>query len=190
MTRQSRETLTVHEIVLRFCNDVVGSNPRALERTMRVMDRLDCWAAAIQQFAVGPGPNEERGKALISFWFTYGSLSIPRGLKSDLPCLVDALRHLLPPYEGKGMTLYRGELASRHVHGIHGISWTPNIETARLFARRRFPDEGKGVVLKMEATGSMIAVALRDHSDHTLTLEEDEYLIDPRGIESCISVMD
>ena len=157
---------------------------------MRAMNRLSCWAAAIEQFAVGPSPDVERGNASLSFWFTYGLWSIPRGLKGDLPCLVDAFRHLLPPYQGADLILYRGELASRHRRHIYGISCTSNLETARRFANRRSSlQEGAGVVLKIEATASIIAVAVRDHSNHTLTLDEDEYLVDPRLVLEKITVV-
>ncbi|WP_150133275.1 hypothetical protein [Granulicella sibirica] len=154
------------------------------------MNRLRCWAAAVEQFAVGPSPEVDKGNALLFFWFTYGLWSIPRGLKGDLPCLVDAFRHLLPPYTGDGLTLYRGELASRHRRRIYGISWTPNLETARRFAARRSSlHEGPGVVLRIEASASMIAVAVRDHSNHTLTLDEDEYLVDPRQLVEKVGVV-
>ena len=68
---------------------------------------------------------------------------------------------------------------------MHG---RPLIETAKRFARRREPDEGRGVVLKIEATPDMIVTALREHSQHTLTLAEDEYIVDPRKIKGKVSV--
>ncbi len=51
--------------------------------------------------------------ALLSFWLTYGLHSIPRALKENLVHLVDVFAHLLPPYAGPGLTLYRGELEAR-----------------------------------------------------------------------------
>ena len=115
--------------------------------------------------------------------------SIGRGLREGLPHLVDAFRYLLPPYAGKGMTLYRGEVESRHLMGIYGIAWTPIFEKARQFADRRSPDEGRGVVLKIEATPNMIVAAAQECSQHTLTLGEDEYLVDPRLIHGKISLV-
>jgi hypothetical protein len=110
-------------------------------------------------------------------------------LKGNLPHLFDAFKYLFPPYTGEGLTLYRGELESRYAKGVYGIAWTPIIEKAKQFADRRSPDEGLGVVLKIEATPSMIALAVKDYADHTLTLEEDEYLVDPRLIHGRVSVV-
>ncbi|RXH55409.1 hypothetical protein GRAN_4513 [Granulicella sibirica] len=45
------------------------------------------------------------------------------------------------------------------------------------------------MVLRIEASASMIAVAVRDHSNHTLTLDEDEYLVDPRQLVEKVGVV-
>jgi hypothetical protein len=45
------------------------------------------------------------------------------------------------------------------------------------------------VVFKIEATPDMIAIAVKDYSDHTLTLGEDEYLVDPRTIHGKVSIV-
>ena len=63
-----------------------------------------------------------------------------------MPHLVDAFKYLLPPYAGQELTLYRGELESRHTMGEYGISWTPIFEKAKEFAHRRLPDEGPVLV--------------------------------------------
>lgn len=87
------------------------------------------------------------------------------------------------------MALYRGEVESRHSTGIYGIAWTPMCEKAKQFAGIRSPEEGRGVVLKIEATPSMIVAAVKDYSQHTLTLGEDEYLVDPRLIHGKVFVL-
>jgi hypothetical protein len=137
----------------------------------------------------GPSPNIAKGCALLLFWNIYGLHSIPKGLREDLPHLVGVFKYLLPQYTGEGLTLYRGELESRHTMSVYGISWTPVFEKAKQFADRRLPDEGHGVVLKIEATPTMIVAAVRDYSEHTLTLGEDEYLVDPRLIKGNVSVV-
>jgi len=86
------------------------------------------------------------------------------------------------------LTLYRGELESRYRMGVYGISWTPIFEKAKQFADRRSPDEGRGVVLKIEATPNMIVAAVKEFFKHTLTLGEDEYLVDPRLIQGKVLV--
>lgn len=153
-----------------------------LEAAMRAMSNHKCWREAIEQLQLGSSPNVELGNALLDFWFTYGKLSIPRGLKGDLPVLLDAFKHLWPPYAGMGLTLYRGEIYSRHKKRTYGIAWTPRIECAKIFVIHQSTPKRPGVLLKLEATPEMIVAAVKEHSDHTLTLEEDEYLVDPRRI--------
>ena len=167
-----------------FREAVLGKSNIDFEPIIDALDRLDCWEEAVSRLTEGRrSPDLAAGRAVLSFWNTYGLHSIPNGLREKLPCLVDALRFFLPRYEGPSMTLYRGELASRHSEGIIGISWTPILSTAQIFAHRR-SGEGRGVVLKIEASPEMIVTALRHHSDWTLTLEEDEYIVDPRLIGS------
>jgi hypothetical protein len=72
---------------------------------------------------------------------------------------------------------------------VYGVSWTPIFEKAKALADRRLPDEGSGVVLKIEATPSQIVAAARDYSEHTLILGEDEYIVDPRLIIGKASVV-
>jgi len=106
---------------------------------------------------------------------------IPQSLKSDYDVLVDALRNLLPPYDGPPIRLLRGELESRYRDGILGIAWTPHIKVARMFANRRAHlGEGRGVVLEIDATTEMIVCA---PGGHRIPLKEDEHIVDPRLIQ-------
>jgi hypothetical protein len=182
------EVWTRDQAIRRFQMYLRKPQKDGLEAAMRALTRHDCWRAALDKLRNGPGPDPAMAAALLSFWFTYGLHSIPRALKENLVHLVDVFAHLLPSYAGPGLTLYRGELEARYAAGIYGIAWTPLIEKARQFARRREPDEGQGVVLKIDATPDMIVAALREHSQHTLTLEEDEYIVDPRKIKGKVSV--
>lgn len=177
------------QTVRRFRRFLVSQDRDGLEAAIRALNRHDCWRAALDSFRQGPSPNRDIGDALLSFWFTYGLHSIPLALKESLPYLVDAFRYLLPPYTGQGLTLYRGELEARHIINVHGIAWTPALDVAEMFAARRSPDEGRGVVLRLDATPRMIVAAVRDHSQHTLHLGEDEYLVDPREIQGHVSIV-
>jgi hypothetical protein len=149
---------------------------------MKAMDRLGCWREAIAQFTCGPSPGDPPlGEALLSFWMEYGLCSIPLGLKNDLPLFAEALRHALPPYQGPGVTLYRGEQLERHLQGIHGIAWTATIETAQMFATRRTAlKDGTGVVLRADVPAQAIAA---EPTAHSMSLKEDEYIVDPRLIK-------
>lgn len=170
------------QTIRRFCKYLQSRNDTGLEAVVRALNRHDCWCRAVDRLRIGPSPNLAKGRALLSFWYTYGLHSIGRGLRDDLPHLVDAFKYLLPPYTGKGLTLYRGEVESRHAMGVYGISWTPIFEKAKQFADIRTSEEGRGVVLKIEATPDMIVAAVKDYSSHTLALGENEYFVDPRRV--------
>lgn len=173
-----------------FCQHLQSRDTDGLKASMRALNRLDCWSRAVDSLTTGPSPNIAKGQALLSFWLDCGLYSIPRGLKKDMPHLFDAFKYLFPPYAGEGLTLYRGELESRHSKGVYGISWTPNVEIAkRLADRRQHLSEGRGVVLKIEATPNMIAIPVNDYSDRAATREEDEHLVDPRMIHGKVSVV-
>jgi hypothetical protein len=177
------------QTIRRFCRYLQSQDDDGLEAAMRALDRLDCWCSAVDQLKTGPSLNIAKGRALLSFWNGYGINRVGKGLKGDLPQLIDAFRYLLPPYTGERLTLYRGEVESRHTMGVYGVSWTSKFKMAKTFANRREPDEGHRVVLQIEATPSMIVVAVKDYSQATLTLEEDEYIVDPRLIDRRASVI-
>lgn len=164
-------------IASEFAKHLTQRNSRALEKTMIRMDELGCWRKCISQFAVGR-QDASLGAALLSFWTTYG-FRIAKGLRSEITVLVDALRHTLPEYAGPSMTLYRGELAERYSARSLGIAWTPDQDVAVMFADRRLPDEGQGAVLRIEASIEMIVAAPTDHSK---SIQEKEYIVDPRMI--------
>jgi hypothetical protein len=182
------KTWNEDQTVRGFCRYLQSGDSAGLEATIRALNRLDCWCRAVNRLMIGPSPNVAKGRALLSFWNNYGLHSIGRGLKEDLPHLIDAFKYLLPPYMGEGLTLYRGELESRQTMGVYGISWTPIFEKARQFANRRSPDEGRGVTLKIDAAPNMIVAAVKDYSQQTLVLGEDEYLVDPRLIHGRVFV--
>lgn len=160
-----------------------------LQAAVHGLDRLNCWQEAFSQLMTGHSPDEVLGRGLLSFWVTYGLQSIPLALKGNLILVIDAFKHLLPPYSGPELTLYRGELLSRHNEGIYGLSWTPDISIAQMFAsRRRSLGEGPGVVLEIVATPDVIVASLEQTSSHQHTswLGEKEYLIDPRLIRGSV----
>lgn len=177
------------QTIRRFRQYLWKQDSCGLEATIWALNRLDCWRKAVDQLLYGPSPNEARGSALLSFWNNFGLHSIGRGLKEYLPHIVDAFKYLLPPYTGEGLTLYRGEVESRHECGVYGISWTPVLDKAKQFAAIRSPQEGQGIVVKIEATPTMIVAALNQFSQHTLTLGEDEYLVDPRLLRGKVSIV-
>ena len=186
----NHESWSGDESIRRFCRYVQSNDDAGLSASFQALDRLKCWPEALDALKKGRRPNVEKGKKMLSLWNTYGLHSIPTQLRNDLPRLVDLLDYLLPPYTGPAMTLYRGELELRHTEETYGISWTPNEATARTFANRRLRvDGGVGVVLKVMATPEIIVVRVSDFFPWTLTLNEDEYIIDPRSVTGRVSVV-
>ena len=170
------------QIVQLFPEIIQNDNSPAWELLKRSLNRHKCWREAIEQLLLQTGPDTQLGQAFLNFWFTYGAYSIPKGLKDDLPVVVDVFRHLMPPYRGEGLMLYRGESARRYQKRKFGISWTPNLECAQTFADRNSTTKKSGVILRINALPQMIVLKIRDFSNHTLVLNEDEYLVDPRLI--------
>jgi len=167
-----------------FRRTLEARDDRGFEAVMRALDRLDCWVEALGQLREEPVPNERLGAALLSFWISYG-FHIAESLNGDL-ILVDVLKYLLPAYSGPGLRLYRGELAIRYQRVVYGISWTPELAVARMFAdRRQHLGEGDGVVLQIDATPSMIVTGPGEHTGY---LGETEYVMDPRMIGDAIRV--
>lgn len=181
---------TTNEAMARFKRYLFRKDAQGLQAAIRALDRLDCWGTAVRQLQLRR-PSEKHAGILVTFWIEHGLSSIRMGLRDDMPNLIDAFRRFVKPYRGPELTLYRGELESRHAKGICGISWTPNLAIAKMFADRRVPlGEGLGVVLRIEATKEMIVAALRDFTQHTAYIGEDEYIVDPRLIRGKISVVD
>jgi hypothetical protein len=90
--------------------------------------------------------------------------------------LVRLLRHMLPPYAGVAIELFRGENADRWKSGAIGFAWTPNAETARMFARGLNAMHTGGVLLKGKFEPSSIISGPNAHSKN---LGEDQFTIDP-----------
>lgn len=110
MRKLDDTTWNQDQAVRRFCTYLQAEDSGGLEAAVRALNRLDCWRQAVNELATGPSPNRTKGCALLSFWYTYGLHSVGRGLKGDLPHLVDAFRYLLPPYTGGGRRFIEAKL--------------------------------------------------------------------------------
>jgi hypothetical protein len=158
-----------------FASAVRAQDDPSIIDLMRELDQLGCWHEAIEQFLT-----ESKGSLaadLLMFWNVHG-FHAAASLRGD-PIFLDALRHHVAPYRGPPRTLYRGELKARHLRRVYGIAWTSQLHTAEAFAVRREVDEGRGVVLKIDATSEMIVSAPTERS---YCLQEGEYVVDTRLI--------
>lgn len=95
----------------------------------------------------------------------------------DDALLLRALRAVLPPYAGEGLTMFRGEQAARYESGRLGFNWTPRREVAQMFASGLCSlYEGGGVLLTATVPATAIVAGPNDHSKY---LGEDEFVVDP-----------
>jgi hypothetical protein len=95
---------------------------------------------------------------------------------ADDRLLVRLLRHLLPPYSGESLTLYRGENLTRWERGSVGLAWTETIDVARMFGRGLNAANSGGVLLR----GTFDPTAIISSTDaHSSYLGEAEVTVDP-----------
>ena len=108
-------------------------------------------------------------------WVRYGD-GCRKDVNDDL-LVLDVLRCLLPPYEGPGLTLYRGDSAFNRRRRTYGMSWSasrgasPPILPKR---HRRVYSDGS-VLLEAEAPPDAIVFA---PALHVNDYAEDEYVVD------------
>jgi hypothetical protein len=113
--------------------------------------------------------------AFPSYWIEDGN-SIRMEVDDD-GVLTAAMRKLLPPYRGPGMVLFRGDSASNHSQGSHGLSWSSDEDVARSFAEGRWRVvDGGSVLLRCVASPEAIIWTPSDDNG------ESEYVVDRRRV--------
>jgi hypothetical protein len=95
--------------------------------------------------------------------------------------LIMALRKVMPPYTGNGMTLYRGETAANRKRRTYGVCWSANKSIARQHAERGDcrGAEGGSVLLQADVPASAIITHIGATDGHI----EEEYLVDRRCLQ-------
>lgn len=153
---------------------------------MIAFDRLGCWHEFLPWLYTLPNENHVVGHSLLSFWQSYG-FHLGRSL-GGMAELGKLLRARLPAYQVKHdpLILYRGELESRFTAGLVGMSWTEDIETARMFARRRCSGEGRGILLRTTALPSQV---IAGPTPHSTWLQEGEYILDCERLQDIVRLV-
>ena len=95
---------------------------------------------------------------------------------ADDRLLVRLLRHVLRPYEGGSVTLFRGENQERWKAGLIGLAWSADIDVARMFGRGLNSVSSGGVLLQGFFEPEAIISGPNAHSSY---LGEGQYTIDP-----------
>lgn len=159
------------------------SSPPALRQALRLV------------VARGQRPDADFAAQMLAWWCDNGwrlrdifgrdAKTRAAFLQDDL-LLTDALRLLLPAYEGPDLTVYRGELVTSRQHRSYGISWTTDLQVATNHYRSKCENVGGyALLLQADAPKHSIISAVR----HRDLYGEKEVLIDRRylGRVLCLS---
>lgn len=93
---------------------------------------------------------------------------------------LEALRRFLPPYEGRPLTLYRGDSFFNRCRRTYGMSWSASLEVAEGFAGGVWRTySGGSVVLRAEVPLRAIIAKVPVADDKYC---EEEYLVDRRHL--------
>ena len=95
---------------------------------------------------------------------------------ADDSLLCQMLRLTTTPYGGDSLALYRGENLDRWNSGQVGLSWTPEVEVARMFGRGLNAVHSGGVLLHAKFLPAAIISGPNEHSSY---LQEDQYTVNP-----------
>jgi hypothetical protein len=91
------------------------------------------WAQVLAALAKAKRPSVSVSNGFHTLWSVKGH-RIREQVSNDT-IVVDALRVLLPPYDGNSLELYRGENRNRWNRMQLGIAWTKDKGIAEMFAR-------------------------------------------------------
>lgn len=131
------------------------------------------WRSHAALLSNGHSPKPEDTDPFSTYWIEGGHHM--REQISDDRELVRLLRHMLPPYKGVAIELFRGENKSRWESGTIGPAWTSNAEIARDFASGLNAVFTGGVLLKAKFEPLAIISGPNAHSKY---LGEDQFTVD------------
>lgn len=132
------------------------------------------WASYAAALLADAAPTVQLKQRFGTFWIEAGHHI--REQIADDRVLVRLLRHLLAPYDGQALQLFRGENRGRWERGSIGLAWTSSIEKAELFGGGLNAFRYGGVLLKAFVQPSVIISAPNSHSNY---LGESQFTVDP-----------
>jgi hypothetical protein len=170
---QQRKRVAIREFVRAVENDGVDQVGEAVS----LLQELGALKPAFRRIAgLTAGPVVKQ--AFLHFWLRYRD-ALRCDVDGDLT-LLDALRVLLPPYNGGDVLLYRGDSFYNRKRRTYGMSWTGNRSVGESFAIKYSSYSAGSVLLERMAPAEAIICApslLTESFTH-----EDEYLIDRRRL--------
>jgi hypothetical protein len=150
---------------------------KGLIAAMEAFNRLQCWKAIWVRLSLLDADDSFRRNfrsRVAEFGYRF------RQSVHDLKVVIAAFRHLLPPYSGRSLHLYRGELIRKHERRDYGFSWTTSLEVAQMFTRRRMAvDNEPGILLETIAPVEAIIAGPAPTSPNV----EHEYIVDPHELK-------
>ena len=159
-------------------------DPKALFQAFESVETQCIWVQAMRALSRLSNVPDKMKARWLQTWAISGDHI--RGETENDRVLADALRQLLPPYQGAAIRLYRGDSAWNRRRRTYGLSWTASREVATGFAEGIWQTfDGGSVVLETDAPAEAVICALHLHSQ-ALDLrdyEESEYLVDRRKLE-------
>jgi hypothetical protein len=165
------------------------------------LNHAQCWREFFVGAAALPNVHPTAQADFLTYWAQLGWKLRKLDINDD-DVLLAGLWKLLPPYQGPAIDLWRGQLRDEPV----GISWTSSLIVARKFAlydthflelcdeRGDFSE----TVLAAEVarrglaarTGAVVLAARQVSAAHIICTPylhghdyEDEYIVDPRGLD-------
>lgn len=156
-----------------------GDDWSGVKAIMERIERARLWPQAVDAVVkFDLVPSKAIAEAFHTYWTEIG-FRVREAVSND-PLMLNALRLLLPPYHGPGLTLYRGENLDRWQQGRLGFGWTPRREVATMFASGLAASEGTGGILVCANVPCNAIIA--SPGKHSRYLDEDEYIVDPRHL--------
>jgi hypothetical protein len=140
----------------------------------RAVTKSGAWKAQAQRLLDKPKPSAIQSNKFSTYWIEAGH-RIREQISNDR-ILVGLLRHILPPYKGKDMKLFRGENLDRWVSRELGLAWTSQLHVAEMFARGLNAVGSGGVLLEGQFKREAIICGPNAHSEY---LGEEQFTIDP-----------
>lgn len=135
------------------------------------------WAAYAASLLSEQKPPFETMDQFGTYWIEAGHHI--REQIGDDRLLICLLRHLLPPYEGEAIELFRGENRDRWKCGVIGMAWSADAETARMFGRGLNAVGSGGVLLKAHFEPKAIISGPNAHSKY---LGESQFTVNPLAV--------
>jgi hypothetical protein len=164
------------DVAVLFAASLASGDPESFDEALERLEYNPAgWSPALRAAARMKDIHPASKAMMLAVWVDDGQ-AIRDSVDNDL-LLCDALRNILPPYQGAAQLLYRGEGALARRRRIYGLSWTTDRGAAESFAR----NNGCVVLETLASPEAIICVSqlFIDNLRHDI---EVEYLVDRRRL--------